>query len=210
MMWPARSCAAPGRAAWEARPRPRRAVFVDKDDTLVRDVAYSAREDALEWMPGALEGLRVLDAAGFEIVLVTNQSGIAHGLFSEQDLHSYLRCLSVRLAQEGLRLAGVEYCPHHPEAAVEAYRRPCVCRKPGPGMLVRAAAYHRFDLRRCWMVGDLVDDVEAGSRAGCGTALLAVHEDQVPHDAGVRCPDVVAGSLLEAAGKIVSDSLWVA
>lgn len=189
---------------------PRRAVFVDKDDTVVRDVPYSACVDLVEWMPGAVEGLRTLAAAGFELVLVTNQSGVARGAYSERDLERYLAGLRGRLAAHGVALRSVEYCPHHPDAPRRRYRRVCSCRKPNPGMLVRAGRRLGVDMRASWMVGDLLDDVEAGRRAGCRTALLAVHDDQTPPERGIRHPDLVCSSLAQAAEVIAAGSRAVA
>lgn len=180
------------------------AVFVDKDDTVVRDVPYSASPNDISWTDGAIDGLVRLQAAHYALVMVTNQSGIAQGLLTETDVRSYLSTLAKRLSDQGVSLAAALYCPHHPEGDVAAYRLDCDCRKPGPGLLRCAAALLKLDLRRSWMVGDLLDDVEAGSRAGCRTVLVAVHDDQVPPTGGPRRPDAVAGSFRSAAEHILS------
>lgn len=192
--------------ATDTRP----AVFVDKDDTIIRDVPYNTCPALIEWLPGALPGLRRLAHAGFELVVVTNQSGVSHGISSEDQLTRYLAALADEAAGAGVRLAALEYCPHHPEAKLRSYRRFCACRKPNPGMLVRAARRLGLDPARSWMVGDLLDDIEAGTRAGCRTALVAVHADQVPPPDGVRHPDVVAPSFEEAAARILAVSRAVA
>lgn len=178
-------------------------VFLDKDDTLIRDVPYSARTEDIEWVSDAFDALSRLQEAGFRLALVTNQSGVARGDFSERQVRAYLDELSRRLSVEGVRLEGTLYCPHHPHARVERFRQDCSCRKPRPGMLRTAQARLGADLRRSWMVGDLLDDVEAGSRAGCRTVLLEAHADQVPAACGHRSPDAVADSLTAAVDHIL-------
>lgn len=180
----------------------RPAVFVDKDDTLVEDVPYSVAVDAIRFAPGACEALGLLAEAGFGLVLVTNQSGVARGLFGEEEVRGYLRTLARMLAREGVLLADARYCPHHPDAAVARYRAECACRKPQPGMILDSARDLGIDLTRSWMVGDLLDDVEAGARAGCATALVDVHADQRPPDDGLRRPDIIVASLTQAAEHI--------
>jgi D,D-heptose 1,7-bisphosphate phosphatase len=175
-----------------------RAVFLDKDGTLVRDVPYNADPARIEWRDGVFGGLSRLASAGFALVLVTNQSGIAQGRFSEEQLHRYFVEFRAQLARSGVLLADLLYCPHHPAAAVPAFRKFCACRKPNPGLLVRARARLGIDLERSWMVGDLLDDVEAGVRAGCRTAL--VHHDgneEIPA-LGVRRPHLIAADLASA------------
>src|SRR5690606_15992167 len=120
-------------------------------------------------LPGVRAGLAELRSAGFRLVLISNQSGIARGLFSERALPP----LWVQLeALAGQRFDGIYYCPHHPQGSVPAYTRVCSCRKPAPGLLLRAAQELNIDLARSWFVGDILDDVEAGRRAGCRTVLL--------------------------------------
>lgn len=184
------------------------AVFFDKDGTLIDDVAYNVDPSLISWRPGAFEALRRIAAAGFELVMVTNQSGIASGRFTEGQFHHYIEVLTSQLAEEGVRLAGAEYCPHHPEATVWRYRRFCACRKPNPGMLARAASRHGLDLARSWMVGDILDDIEAGGRAGCSTVLVTgTYLGEYLPLSGARRPDVVADSLGEAADGICAAAL---
>lgn len=180
----------------------RPAVFLDKDDTLVDEVTYGVSVEGIRFAPGACDALRLVAEAGYGLVLVTNQPGVAHGLFGEDEVRRYLRSLARMLAGEGILLADARYCPHHPDAAIERYRTECACRKPQPGMILDAARDLGIDLTRSWMVGDLLDDVEAGARAGCATALLDVHDDQLPPDEGLRRPDIVVASLSEAAEHI--------
>lgn len=179
-------------------------VFLDKDDTVLCDVPYSVRVDGIEWAVGALESMRRLEDAGYSLALVTNQSGVARGDFTEHQVREYLREVIRQAAREGVRLSAALYCPHHPDGIIERFSRSCACRKPNPGMLAYAAGLLGADLEHSWMVGDLLDDVEAGRLAGCRTVLLSVHEDQVPAEDGPRSPDFVVPTLALAAEKILA------
>jgi D,D-heptose 1,7-bisphosphate phosphatase len=150
-----------------------RAVFLDKDGTLIEDVPYNVNPDLIRLTPGVAETLPVLYAAGYRLFVISNQSGVARGYFTEaalQDVETRLRTL---LAQINAPLSGFYYCPHHPDGSVPAYTVTCSCRKPASGLLQRAAAEHHLNLERSWFVGDILDDVEAGRRARCKTILLA-------------------------------------
>lgn len=141
----------------------RRAVFFDKDGTLVEDVPFNVDPDRIRLTPGAPEALATLHRAGFLLVVVSNQSGVTQGLFPEAALEGVWTRLKELLAP--VPLAGWYYCPH---AADDT----CDCRKPGPGMLRRAASELDIDLGQSWMVGDILNDVAAGRRAGCRTVLI--------------------------------------
>ncbi len=143
------------------------AIFLDKDGTLVRNVPYSVDPSRVVLTEGAADGVRRLHAAGFSLVVVSNQSGVARGYFEEADLDAAWAKLRELL---GVPFS-VYYCPHHPEGDAP-YNVRCACRKPEPGMLLQAAKEHRLDLSQSWMVGDILNDVEAGRRAGCRTVLL--------------------------------------
>ncbi len=150
-----------------------KAIFLDKDGTLIENVPYNVDPERIRLMPGAVDGLRAWHAAGYKLIVVSNQSGVARGYFSEAALAAVAERLRALLHSEaGVPLAGFYYCPHHPEAAVPEYRRACTCRKPSPGMLLHAAAAQGLTLADSWMVGDILDDVEAGRRAGCRTVLI--------------------------------------
>ncbi len=149
----------------------RRAVFLDKDGTVLRNVPYNADPARMELLPGAAAGLRRLARAGFALVVVSNQSGVARGYFPEEALEVVHGRLTTLFAGAGARLAGFFYCPHHPDGQ-GPYALACSCRKPAPGLVRRAASELGIDLSRSWMVGDILDDVEAGQRAGCRTVLV--------------------------------------
>jgi D-glycero-D-manno-heptose 1,7-bisphosphate phosphatase len=139
-----------------------RAVFLDKDGTLVEDVPYNVDPGRIRLTAGAVEGLCALHGAGYRLVVVSNQSGVARGYFPERALAVVEIRLRELLAEAGVPLAGFYYCPHHPHGSIGAYAVACPCRKPAPGLIVRAATEHGIDPGRSWLIGDILDDVEAG------------------------------------------------
>ncbi|HEV7576670.1 MAG TPA: HAD family hydrolase [Caldimonas sp.] len=180
----------------------RRAVFVDKDGTLVVDVPYNVDPGRLRFTPSALAGLRVLADAGFAIIVVTNQPGLASGRFTRREFAALERALRQRARDEGgVEIAAIYCCPHAPGADG---RLRCLCRKPAPGLLRQAARSHGLDLGRCWLVGDILDDVEAGHRAGCRSVLLDVGNETEWRLSPIRTPDGRCADLAEAAEFILA------
>jgi histidinol-phosphate phosphatase family protein len=179
-------------------------VFLDKDGTLVDDVPYNVDPALIRLSRGADYGLRRLHGAGYRLAVVSNQAGVARDLFPEDALHGVTRRLRALLAPLGVELTQVLYCPHDPAGAVERYRRACDCRKPAPGLLLRAAETLGADLARSWMVGDLLDDVEAGRRAGCRTVLVDSGGETEWRDGEHRRPDYRARDLAQAAEMILA------
>jgi D-glycero-D-manno-heptose 1,7-bisphosphate phosphatase len=161
------------------------AVFIDRDGTLLREASYVDDPEGVELIPGTAEALRELRDAGFRLVTVTNQSGIARGMYTEDDYHSVARRLTERLDELDSPVDETYYCPHHPDVG-----GPCGCRKPGTGMHVRAAAELGIDLRSSYYVGDKVTDVLPALELG-GQGILvrtgygAKHEGRVPPDVWV-------------------------
>jgi D,D-heptose 1,7-bisphosphate phosphatase len=151
----------------------RAAVFCDRDGTLVEEVPYLHEPDRVALLPGVAAGLRALDRAGFALVVVTNQAGVARGYYDEAAVAAVHQRLAGLLAAEGVRLAGVWYCPHHPDGTVAAYARPCRCRKPQPGLLEAAAAALGLDLAACWLIGNHPGDVAAAVAAGVRPLFVA-------------------------------------
>jgi D-glycero-D-manno-heptose 1,7-bisphosphate phosphatase len=183
---------------------PTHAVFLDKDGTLVEDVPYNVDPDRIRLMPGAAAGLRDLHAAGYRLIVVSNQSGVARGYFEEKALAAVEQRLRELLSAEGVPCSGFYYCPHHPRGSVAAYAVACECRKPRPGLIVRAAAEQGIDLGGSWFVGDILDDVEAGRAAGCRTILLDNGHETEWRLTPERQPHFRAADLTEAAQVILA------
>ena len=179
-----------------------RAVFLDKDGTLIEDIPFNVDPCRIRLTPNAGAGLRMLRDAGFAFIVVSNQAGVAHGKFTEEKLVPVARQLAALLADEGISLLDFYYCPHAPDGSQAAYAGDCTCRKPLPGMLHRAADEHGIDLARSWMVGDILNDIEAGRRAGCRTVLIDNGNETEWQRGPLREPDAVAVDLLEAAQTI--------
>ena len=150
----------------------RPAIFMDRDGTICDEVGYVNHASRSRLLPRSAEAVRRVNEAGFFAVLVTNQSGVARGLFDEALVEEVHRQLQDRLRSEGAHLDAFYFCPHHPREGHPPYRVDCDCRKPRPGMLTRAAREHDLDLAASWMIGDSLVDLEAGSAAGASTVHL--------------------------------------
>jgi D,D-heptose 1,7-bisphosphate phosphatase len=187
----------------------RPAVFFDRDNTLIISDGYLGDPSKVVLIAGAAEAVARLRRDGFAIVVVSNQSGIARGMFDERAAEAVDRRMAelLRNADPDARIDGHEFCPHHPEAPLPEYRLECECRKPRPGMILKAAHELGLDLSRSWLVGDAPRDVEAGAAAGCRTILFA--DATLPASPATQAkmkvqPDFRAGSLKEAADRILS------
>lgn len=182
------------------------AIFLDKDGTLVKDIPYNVDPNQMVLEPGAAQGLQKLAMAGFRLVVVSNQSGVARGYFKEEALEAVKNHLNELVEQvSGTALDGFYYCPHHPDGNVAAYAIECSCRKPRPGMLFNAAEELGIDLNSAWMVGDILNDIEAGGRAGCQTILIDNGNETEWRQGPFRMPDFTAASLDEAAEIILAE-----
>lgn len=173
------------------------AIFLDRDGTLVHARHFPSRPADLILFDGIADGLTALQRQGFQLVVITNQSGIARGYFSPADLDAMHAHLAAELARFGVTLAGIYHCPHHPEGVIPDYAIACDCRKPQPGMLLQAARDLDLDLEASWFLGDILDDVEAGNRAGCRTVLVDLGTERPP-DQPLRRPTYVARDTIHA------------
>lgn len=183
-----------------------RAVFVDKDGTLITNVPYNVDPRRIRLMPGTLKGLRTLSRAGFKIVIVTNQSGIALGRFDESQLENVKLHLEAILAAAEVVLSGFYFCPHHPDGTITRFSKDCDCRKPSPGLLLQASDQLNIDISQSWMIGDILDDVEAGNRSGCRTILFDHGSETEWKRAPYRQPDFVVDSFESVASIILSQA----
>jgi D-glycero-D-manno-heptose 1,7-bisphosphate phosphatase len=149
-----------------------KAVFLDRDNTLIEDPGYISDPKQVKLLPGAAASLAQLRKMDFKTIVVSNQSGVARGLFTEEALAQIHHQLEKLLADEGAYLDAIYYCPFHPDGTVAKYKMESPLRKPAPGMLLKAAQEHGIDLSESWMIGDSYRDIEAGKRAGCKTILI--------------------------------------
>lgn len=180
-----------------------RALFLDRDGTLVHPFHYPSQPEHLRLYNTIGSALWPLQRMGFLLIVITNQAGIARGYFREEDLlrmHTHLRA---ELAQWDVRLNAIYHCPHHPDGVIPELAIRCDCRKPQPGMLLRAATEHDLDLSSSWFVGDILDDIEAGNRAGCRTVLVDLGTEQMPSSVQRR-PTFVARDSIHALSMIRS------
>jgi histidinol-phosphate phosphatase family protein len=186
-----------------------RAVFLDRDGVINEEVDLLHRIDQLRLLPGAAEGIRLLNNAGLKVIIVTNQPVVARGLCTEKDIDTIHDKLRQLLAYEQARIDAVYFCPHHENANLAEYRMVCPDRKPGPGMLQRAAQDFSLDLSECYMVGDRTVDIQAGKDAGCRTILVTTGYAgrDGKHDVTA---DAVCNDLKHAAEIIVAKELTIA
>ncbi|HEV3474444.1 MAG TPA: HAD family hydrolase [Actinomycetota bacterium] len=180
----------------------RAAVFLDRDGTLIEERGHLGDPNDVVVLPGVPDALRTLAGGGFALVVATNQAGVARGLFTEADVDAVNRRIAEVLGEQGIRLDGWYFCPHHPDLT-----GPCQCRKPGPGMLLAATQDLNLDLQRSWMVGDHPTDVQAGQAAGARPIMVRTGHGMLPgakHDPGPGVP--VVDDLVAAAEIILRDA----
>ena len=189
-----------------------RGVFLDRDGVLIADVDHLIAPQQIRVLPRVPEALARLRAAGWRLIIATNQSVVARGWITEEQLAKIHHVLRDQLRAQGAEVDAVYYCPHHPEGRVPEYRRACACRKPNPGMLLQAAREWHLDLARSVIIGDALSDVEAGRRAGCRTVLIrtaagraaAEHAEPNGGAEGPVSPDYVAADLWDGAEWILT------
>jgi D-glycero-D-manno-heptose 1,7-bisphosphate phosphatase len=180
-----------------------KAVFLDKDGTLIHDIPYNTDPSLIRLQAGAGRSLRLLKEEGYLLVLVSNQAGVAHGYFKEDALAGVEEKLQQELRKEGVQLDALYFCPHHPDGIIKEYALTCTCRKPKPGMLLQAAQRLDIDLSQSWMIGDILHDVEAGNKAGCNTILINNGNETEWKLDSTRYPTEIASSIPEAASIIL-------
>jgi D-glycero-D-manno-heptose 1,7-bisphosphate phosphatase len=179
-----------------------KAIFLDRDNTIIEDPGYINNPDQVKLLDGAPEALNSLKALGYKLVVVSNQSGVARGIVTEETLGQIHKRLEQLLAEKGVSLDRIYYCPFHIDGVIPRYRKDSDWRKPNPGMLLAAGKDLDIDLRESWMVGDTTGDIEAGARAGCRTIMLAGRTHEQKLQPGAPAPDYKAVNLKEVVNII--------
>ena len=209
-LWPFSSVFARVSAVEGRKTIVKSAVFLDRDGTLSREIGYVNHVDNLELLPAAAEGLRRLRRSGFALVVATNQAGAARGYFPLDYIEKAQRRLVDLFEAEGVEFDGLYVCPHHPSSSLPELRRDCDCRKPKPGLILRAASELDIDVGRSYVIGDKYTDVETAHRAGArGVLVLTGYgRGELEHfgRGWPRPPDAIAGDLIEAAEWILRDA----
>lgn len=181
-----------------------KAVFLDKDGTLIEDIPYNVDPNRIQLTPEVTQALQKLHLAGYLLIVITNQAGVAYQFFSESALSAVEQRLHYLFRQIGVSLSGFYYCPHHPNGIVNQYAIACDCRKPQPGLLLQAARDHGIDLTQSWFVGDILNDVQAGRAANCQTILLNNGNETEWELSPARLPHYLVHNLAEAAEVILA------
>jgi D-glycero-D-manno-heptose 1,7-bisphosphate phosphatase len=175
----------------------RPALFLDRDGVVNREIGYLYRPDQVEFTSGIFELCRHAQALGYALIIITNQSGIARQLYSENDFHSLMKWMAEEFLQENVKVDGYYFCPHHPDYGVGAYRKECEDRKPQPGMFLKAATDYKIDLSRSILVGDRCSDIRAGAAAGIPHLILV----RGTEPAG--CPESPAHSVISELREMI-------
>lgn len=183
--------------------RTTKAVFIDKDGLLNMNHPCRLREGLGEWLPDTIEGLRLLYLAGYALIVVTPEDEAAPGRFTRETIFDEEFTFRINLAMLGVPLLNFHHCPHHPQGKMAAFAHECRCRKPHPGLLIHAAVEFNVDLQRSWMIGDVLDVVEAGQLAECRTILLANGQETDWNMTERRWPNFIATNMLEAVSMIL-------
>ena len=185
---------------------PRPAVFLDRDGVINREGGYVHQVDEFHFIDGVFDACREMSKAGYQLIIITNQAGIARGYYTEADFHRLTKWMLNEFRQHGIEIDDVYYCPHHPVHGVGDYRRDCDCRKPAPGMIFRAAREHSLDLHHSILIGDKATDIDAGRAAGVGCCVLVQTGHRVS-DKDLGKADAVFDDLLVMSSALVNNQL---
>ena len=203
------------------------AVFLDRDGTINEEVGYLDRIEKLKLIPGAAEAIRLINESGMKAVVITNQSGVARGILAESFVTEIHTRLAEMLRAEGALIDAFYFCPHHPTEGRVEYLKFCDCRKPAPGMLLRAAEELLIDPNRSYMVGDTLKDIEAGARAGAQGILVRTgygeeaaaelgpdeeprkNGDMMPHRVPIETEETRIVRPVHIAGDLLAAVKWI-
>lgn len=184
-----------------------RAVFLDRDGTIIEDTGYIHLRSKIKFLPRVSQAIKLLNKNGAKVIIITNQSGVARGYFTEETVKEINSYIQESLAKQGAFINKMYYCPHHVEGIIEEYTRECYCRKPNPGMIEKAAYEFNLDLKNSFVVGDKISDMEAGYRAGCQTILLEDTGSLNKREEAALIPDLhIVTDLFEAAEWVIKSS----
>lgn len=180
-------------------------IFFDRDGTIIEERDHLFQTSKVKILEGVIPGLRKLKRLGLPLYLITNQAGIAHGIFNEEQLRKVHLFLNDKLLESKIKFRATFYCPHHPEAEVSKYRFDCLSRKPNPGLLYQAARFDKLNLKHSYIIGDKFSDLEAGRRSGTKTILVltgygAIEVKNIIPD---QKPDFIAPNITAAADWII-------
>ncbi len=183
--------------------------FLDRDGVIIEDSHYLANPDQVKLFSFTPEAFRALKKAGYQIYIVSNQSGVARGYFSMDDVRAVEERIEFLLKQAGAPVPDGWYdCPHHPKGTVPEFTKDCDCRKPGPGLFLQAAKEHEIDFTSAWMIGDKISDLEAAFAAGCATgALVKTGHGTEQQTKKLAKPYLLADDFFDAVKKLLSAEL---
>jgi D-glycero-D-manno-heptose 1,7-bisphosphate phosphatase len=185
------------------------AIFIDRDGTINEDSGYISTPDDLIIYPFAAEAVRLINESNLKAIVITNQSGIARGIYTEATLDAIHNRVREELARDGAHIDAIYYCPHHPHIGDDRYRKMCDCRKPGTGMLVQAAREHDIDLAHSYVIGDKASDINLATNAGARGVLVMTgygRETLANQDRWPCAPAIIADDLLDAVKRILDIS----
>lgn len=183
-----------------------KAVFLDRDGTIVNDIGYMNSPEQLQFIPGSIPAIKKLNEAGYKVVVITNQSGVARGMITEDMLQTIDKTMHKKILNGGAHLDAIYYCPHHPEHGTYPYKQVCECRKPHPGLIKKAERDLGLDLKSSYMIGDKATDIEAGKSAGTSTIMVMSGRGQQEKPKLKEQPDHIAADLSRAANWILEQA----
>ncbi len=181
-----------------------KAVFLDRDGTINEDIEYLHKIEDCRFIPGALEAISLLAKTDYKIIIITGQSGIGRGYYTEKDYFALMEHMTAKIVEAGGRIDASYFCPHHPEKAIGKYKINCDCRKPKIGLVEQAKADFNLDLTKCWMIGDKTDDTKAGENAGCKTILVMTGKAGKDNHYEIK-PNHIARNLFVAVKHIIEN-----
>ena len=183
-----------------------KAVFLDRDGTINVDRAYLYKLEEFRFEPGAVEGMKILQDEGYRIIIITGQSGIGRGYYSEEDFHNLMTHMQRELEERGIKIEGYLFCPHHPTKGIEKYRIDCSCRKPKTGMLEEATEKWSIDISISWAIGDKTADIKMANNFGIKSILVKTGKGGEDREHPDINPTYTADNLLGAARIIQNES----